>query len=560
MRELGRGRRSIGGMGLLALLLAACGSPAPSASLAPDNHAAFPISDGTVHEKLECATCHGSFDSFTKFNCHSSGCHAEPATTPKHVNAAGYEYLSQSCYLCHPRGKRGVGVDHSISFPIAQGTKHQNTSCSVCHTQPSKPLEVTCADSSCHSQIDTDATHPDSLGYVWGPSTCLKCHANGTVGSVDHKVLFPIGAGDRHGDVACVTCHQDVTSYSIVTCTTGSCHARQVTDNWHDAVLGYEYASASCLGCHPNSQTNLVDHARFFPIKPGEVHGTQACATCHTTGDRKQFSCTTSGCHEEATTDNTHGAVLGYEYLSSSCLGCHPNAKRGQADHGKFFPISSGEKHAGVACESCHRDPVKRTPVTCVGAGCHVQSVTDPIHAGFPSYAYASGSCLNCHIGGTRTLNHSYFPVAAGTSHAGLACAACHSQPSDRHILNCANAPCHDPVVTLGKHTLVGGYQWLSTMCVLCHGDGAVPRITEHLPWGITPDYPHTKKPCLQCHPSVRLDRPALADFGIRNCFSAGCHILAAVSTLHAIVAPIKYRPEPETCIMAGCHQNGRKP
>jgi hypothetical protein len=541
------------------LVLGACSAP-PDA-VTPATHERFPIDVGSLHEGVDCNACHGEFDSFKQFTCHSSGCHADADTTPRHAIVEGYEYVSQSCYLCHPRGITGAALDHTTSFPIAKTDVHKNTSCSVCHTTPGLPRDVTCASGECHTEAMTDSTHPDSLGYVWGPKTCLPCHPSGDVGGVDHTTLFPIRPGETHGTVACVTCHEEPKDYKQLTCMTGGCHKKDETDVWHEQVSGYEYVTGSCLGCHPNGQTNLVDHTRFFPIEKGDVHGEQACGSCHKSVDRAQVSCASGDCHARAKTDQTHGAVLGYEYLSSSCLACHPQAKTGQQDHSRFFPIAGGTPHAEVACESCHRDPVSRTPVTCVGAGCHVSSTTDAIHSGFTDYAFASGTCLNCHVGGQKQLDHSaYFPTQAGTPHAGLPCAQCHSNPGDRHVLNCANAPCHDPMTTAIDHQLVGGFQWQSSMCVLCHGDGSVPRIAEHLPFGITNGYPHFNKPCLQCHSFTKIGRPALADFTIRNCFSSGCHIRAAVNTLHAVVAPNKYVSNPAACTMSGCHENGRKP
>ncbi len=540
--------------------LAACTGGSSAVPVTPATHDRFPITDGSPHEKIECNTCHGQFDTFERFNCHTSGCHAEVETAPKHVKAAGYEYLSESCYLCHPRGVKGTGVDHTSFFPIAKGQAHESTSCSVCHTRAADPRAVTCADGSCHGEAATNATHPDVLGYDWGKSTCLTCHPNAKVGSVDHSALFPIERGQTHGAVACATCHENRDDYRQVTCTGSGCHARGATDDTHGAVSGYEYADKSCVGCHPNGLPGLADHGKFFPIASGEAHGDQQCSSCHRSPDRKQVTCASGDCHARGATDDTHGAVLGYEYLSPSCLACHPSAATGQHDHAKFFPIASGTKHAGVVCESCHRDPVNRKPVTCLGGGCHAQPENDAKHQGFPSYAYASGQCLNCHLGGAKQIDHSYFPIAAGTKHENLPCAQCHAVPGDRHALNCASSPCHAPAATGAQHGEAGGFQWQSQLCARCHPNGLVPRVAEHLPWGITPGYPHNKKGCLTCHPSVQIGRPAYADFTIRYCFNAGCHIQAAVTALHLVVAPGKFKPDSVSCLMSGCHQNGRKP
>lgn len=92
----------------LALSALACGRPAPVARAAPvttfDHESVFPLKTGEHHKNIDCDSCHGAFDSFTKFDC--LGCHGRPAVDPPHAEMAvtGYAYESVACYKCHPNG------------------------------------------------------------------------------------------------------------------------------------------------------------------------------------------------------------------------------------------------------------------------------------------------------------------------------------------------------------------------------------------------------------------------------------------------------------------------
>jgi hypothetical protein len=538
--------------------LALSGCKGGTEGLGPEDHARFPIDPQSVHANIGCNACHGGFDSFQQFNCHSAGCHPTTELDPVHAQVQGYEYLSQSCYLCHPRGVRGDGVDHSIFFPIEKGSAHQSQSCSFCHATPGKPEHLTCAEGACHTLAATDAAHPNVLGYDWGRNTCLACHRNGKNSSHDHAEFFPIAAPARHAPVPCATCHQDPSDFSQITCTTGSCHERGTTDEWHAEVRGYEYLSRSCYGCHPDGQATFLEHSRMFPIAEGTPHAPAACGDCHRSPtQRKQVSCVGGECHGESQTGAIHSAVLGFEYLSPSCLACHKQGAVGK-DHSSFFPIQGGTSHAALRCEVCHRDPVARKPVSCISSTCHTQSKTDPLHTAFPDYRYGSGSCLTCHAGGQKRIDHTFFPTAPGTKHQNLACEKCHTVPGDRHVLNCANALCHPASATATLHPF-NNFQYSSAMCVRCHGDGAVPRIAEHLPWEIAPPAPHSRKECLLCHPALRQDRPALADFKVRYCFNAGCHKKWAVEALHFVVADSTFKADSISCLQSNCHPTGHK-
>lgn len=106
------------------LLALACDRPAPVAA-APSttafNHeVVFPLSTGEHHKNIDCAACHGPFDTFTKFDC--LGCHARGETDSAHADEGvkDYVYESAACYRCHPTGECRSG-GHTEDCPGMDG-------------------------------------------------------------------------------------------------------------------------------------------------------------------------------------------------------------------------------------------------------------------------------------------------------------------------------------------------------------------------------------------------------------------------------------------------------
>ena len=145
----------------------------PITALTPATHTAFPIADG-AHAGIDCNSCHGEFDTFTRFNC-LNGCHAAADTTPGHSGVTNYMYETNACYSCHPDGK---GVDHDLFFPIGPGTRH-NLQCSTCHSDPNNHSVFSCIDGGCHPQSETDGHHKDVGGYMYLSANCYGCHYRG---------------------------------------------------------------------------------------------------------------------------------------------------------------------------------------------------------------------------------------------------------------------------------------------------------------------------------------------------------------------------------------------
>lgn len=290
-------------------------------------------------------------------------------------------------------------------------------------------------------------------------------------------------------------------------------------------------------------------HEALFPIVTG-AHGGADCDACHGEFDTfSRFTCISCHEHAQARVDGSHlGSVTGYAYTATSCLECHPRGEAEGFDHTRFFPISAGTPHAGIPCASCHVDPANRRVVDCVT--CHTDAATTPLHAAVTGYEWASPACLICHPDGTASgaVDHArFFPIAAGTRHAGIACATCHVNPADRTIVSCANA-CHAQAASSAPHGDVGGYQWTDALCLRCHADAQVHAVAAHLPFRIQVEAKHHRESCVACHPSNRADKPWGADFQRPKVACASCH------------APSKdthFNQPALTCLNAGCHPTG---
>ncbi|MFZ4548663.1 MAG: hypothetical protein ACOYN4_14550, partial [Bacteroidales bacterium] len=92
--------------------------------------------------------------------------------------------------------------------------------------------------------------------------------------------------------------------------------------------LGAQFPT-SCADCHTQStwSPSTFNHdAQYFPIYSGKHKGEwDLCSDCHpNSGNYAVYTCTTS-CHPQSSTNSKHNGVIGYQYLSSACLSCHPN-------------------------------------------------------------------------------------------------------------------------------------------------------------------------------------------------------------------------------------------
>ena len=63
----------------------------------------FPIYSGAHRGRWQsCAECHTNPANYAQFTC--LPCHGQTETNGHHREVSGYQYDSQACYSCHPRG------------------------------------------------------------------------------------------------------------------------------------------------------------------------------------------------------------------------------------------------------------------------------------------------------------------------------------------------------------------------------------------------------------------------------------------------------------------------
>lgn len=270
----------------LALALAACdlGSSAPSVTMpsrASHGDRFFPIAAGSNHAEASCDDCHGTYETFQKFDCVT--CHAGTAAeaaslTAAHAAQAGFPDLSAAdrsvpsagCLLCHSDGT-AFGIDpavHTASyFPIGAATAHAAARCTDCHTNPSDRQVVGCAGCHGHEQAAMATAHAQvraeaARGYAFDSPKCLRCHAEAQVDRVASHGTFLIGAGTKHGPSSngqCLACHPALRTdrpwaadFSVKDCL--GCHQKAETDADHAGRANYAYTTAKCLECHPDGR------------------------------------------------------------------------------------------------------------------------------------------------------------------------------------------------------------------------------------------------------------------------------------------------------------------
>ncbi|HEU4383384.1 MAG TPA: multiheme c-type cytochrome [Anaeromyxobacteraceae bacterium] len=189
------------------------------------HEAHFPIATG-AHATADCNACHGSYDTFKRFDCTTSACHV--GIDQRHLGMAGFATDGPTCLGCHPKGGLGLPANHDTAFfPRGSGTKHDTVACTQCHTNLATPRDPTAfACYTCHSTQPAGWTHPDPVGTVailtihasqnsstridvTDPTTCLRCHADSQVNAV---ASHPGGGGgfgrSAHDGAGCLTCHQ----------------------------------------------------------------------------------------------------------------------------------------------------------------------------------------------------------------------------------------------------------------------------------------------------------------------------------------------------------------
>jgi hypothetical protein len=515
---------------------------------AVDHERFFGIANGTKHEDVDCISCHTSTETFRTFDCLGCHEHRQEAMDGTHAGFDDYKYESPRCYACHPKGDVAAEVDHDQFFPIRGEVSHAPLSCADCHKDPANRANVSCTACHEHEVKPMYVVHHDMPNYLWSSTTCLTCHPNGEpIGAMEHP-FFPTSVGTKHEGNTCKDCHASQENRHELACITCHEHEQEPMDAKHVAIVDYMWESSSCFMCHPNGEPVGTLQHTDFPIGPGVAHEEVTCIECHANPEtRSEVACTTCHTHNQTDTAATHTGVPDYAFDSQACLFCHPNGEPdGIIDH-TFFPIVEGTAHDEVTCVECHIDSTDRARVGCIECHEHEEPAMGQVHAGIPSYAWDSPSCLACHPSGEPigAIDHTFFPIAPPAAHGEVDCAACHLSTQDRKDVGCTSCHEHRLEAMNPIHNGMLDYQWASPACLTCHPSAQPIGLLDHVAFPTEVGTKHEGLDCIACH-AQQTQRDDLA------CTTCHDHRADAMDPVHLDIPNYFY--ESSSCFL--CHPN----
>jgi len=493
-----------------------------------------------AHASLEgitrCLTCHAAGQGVSADKCLT--CH-KPVADRIAQKRGIHRNVTTDCVSCHvehagvdaelrPFDQRGFDHRAQTGFPLDGLHAPLTATCDSCHKSRSF-LSVTTSCASCHAD-----SHKGTLG-----TRCETCHTTSIKFTesrlrFDHsRTAFPLTGS--HARVTCTSCHVDTRTYNGVQfASCANCH----TDPHQPRSV------ASCASCH-NTQawrTTRVDHSRTaFPLLGR--HATVECAKCHVQPAMKVAprAGTCATCH----TDPHRGS------FKQDCKACHDESgwQKGAFDHSTTrFPLV--DRHAPLACVSCHKTAVGTTVVPARGGrpapGRGAIATARGVAAARTTATDFRGlriECVSCH-------------TDVHENELGARCETCHTArsfevPSFRHArqraffdgqhraLRCVD--CHKPPATSLTAT--------STRT----GSTPAARTTPAIP---SPRIPHvglarTSDTCVSCHQDAHAGQ-----FGTRceTCHTLDAPKFAVTSFAHERTRfPLMGKHAPLACSV--CHK-----
>ena len=287
----------------------------------------FPLTGS--HGALDCEGCHkptgqGQLQ-FVNTQAECRACHMtefRSTRSPDHVAGA----FPTDCQTCHTASTwSSARFDHSrTAFPLTGA--HRTTACESCHAGGRyKGTARDCA--SCH-QADYNRAQPPHASSGFAASACASCHTPAGWASAvfNHSATaFPLTGA--HVTATCQGCHADGV-YKGKPSACQACHMTEFTA----AIPNHPaagFTAAACASCHTTTTWTgaKFDHdAQYFRIySRGHAGRWNACTDCHSSATNfATFSCL--GCHphsDKATTDSHHAGRSGYRYVSTACYSCH---------------------------------------------------------------------------------------------------------------------------------------------------------------------------------------------------------------------------------------------
>lgn len=316
------------------------------------------------HEKVACDSCHAA-QHYKDTPAACNDCHR--------FNDVHAGRFGNKCGDCHSeKGWKDIRFDHDRNTDYPLTGRHRKVSCASCHSGNSFDDKLPDDCYSCHRDVDR---HKGSYG-----KRCETCH--GTEGwsktrfDHDSKTKFPLLGS--HAKVSCTACHRgDLRTEKLGTACV-DCHR---VDDVHAGKQGKQ-----CDSCHNESSWSgkvRFDHDMSrFPLIG--LHAVVPCEECHLTAVYTDAGKSCVDCHSQ---DDAHKQRLG-----TQCASCHnPNSwSLWVFDHREKTGFALDGGHEGIACESCHKEPVRGT--SRISSNCDSCHRADDVHDGkFGRY------CDRCH-------------------------------------------------------------------------------------------------------------------------------------------------------------------
>ncbi len=464
------------------------------------NATAFPLTG--AHVDVDCAACHGGGFQGTPTEC--AACHMpafDQTNNPDHGDL-GFPADCAACHTTAPDWTPAGMPDHDAYYALNGAHALIRDDCSSCHHGDYNNTPNTCW--GCHQNDFQNTLDPDHEALNFS-TDCITCHTESAWSptAFDHDgQYFPIYSGQHEGEwMSCTDCHNNPSQYADFTCLT--CHLNPETDDQHQGILGYVYASTACLACHPTgSADDVFDHNQTGFSLTG-AHLTTDCLECHAGG----FSGTPTACNACHSEDfnqagNPNHVALGLPMDCASCHSTEPGWSPAQfPDHDNYYALVGAHAMIAMDCAACHNGDYQNTPNTC--AGCHQEDydqTNDPNHASL-QFSTDCASCHNESAWEPSSFDHDgqYFPINSG-AHAGewTTCTDCHMNPGDWADFTCLT--CHLNPETEDQHQGVQGFVYVSTACLACHPTGSADDIFDHDQTGFALTGAHQQADCLDCH------------------------------------------------------------
>jgi hypothetical protein len=414
---------------------------------------------GSKHDSLSCHACHQQ-----SLFASARQLYLWVADRPTEIQMHS-KVPTRVCAACHVQGDKekekwkriSTTAGHRVHLE-SDSSALRNVQCTTCHgleVHRFVPVDSTCAQSGCHSNVQI------KLGKMAGQTGfhCIACHQ--FTADVPLLATRDSAAGTlRPGAHECLSCHQ---MRAIVATfdpardphrqTCGMCHNPHVQTRPADALK-----SCASAGCHADW--------RDEPFHTGKTHArvAQQCTLCHNPHGAKVDASDCTGCHA-AVKERSRGRMhppQGFDTTRvqrTSVIEVPEPESRGKGDahppRAAPPPVAIDsfphDRHKQLACITCHTTTNPNATLTFTPPrGCLICHHQNP----------AASKCESCHAPQeVDSIRRLVIPIAVDNrparerpvafqhrEHATVACATCHTIPVTLHpdsaVARCES--CHD--------------------------------------------------------------------------------------------------------------------